>query len=84
MERDSGSVTAVFYRCRSAVRPNCAPADAWSSSVAGVWSALGETPAHRAMEVLDIDADQRVVFERCAPRVNEAVERLRGAARRRR
>jgi hypothetical protein len=54
------------------------------SSTAGVWSALGETPAHRAMQVLEIDADQRVVLERCAPRVNEAVERLRGARRRRR
>jgi Protein of unknown function (DUF541) len=42
--------------------------------VAGVWQALRETPAHRAMQVLEIDVDQRVVFERRAPRVNEAVE----------
>jgi hypothetical protein len=35
MERDSRRATAAFQGCRSAVGPNCAPADAWSSSAAG-------------------------------------------------
>lgn len=29
MERDSGSVTAAFHGCRSAMGADCAPADAW-------------------------------------------------------
>jgi len=32
MERDSGSLTPAFHGCRSAVRADCAPPDAWASS----------------------------------------------------
>ena len=47
MERDSGSVTAAFHGCRSAVAAACAPADAWSSSEAGASCASHETTASR-------------------------------------
>jgi hypothetical protein len=36
MELDSESLTAAFHGCGSAVRADFAPADAWSSSAAGV------------------------------------------------
>jgi hypothetical protein len=42
-----------------------------------VCSTLGEMPARLAMQVLEIEARQRVVVERCAPRLNEAAERFR-------
>jgi hypothetical protein len=45
MEGDSGSVTPVFHGCRSAVGPNCAPADAWSSSGARAVQRAVPTPA---------------------------------------
>ncbi len=40
MQRDSRHATAAFHECRSAVGTSCAPADAWSSSVASVSSGL--------------------------------------------
>jgi hypothetical protein len=44
MERDSGSGTAAFNGCRSAVGADCALADAWSSSACGPTAdALGST-----------------------------------------
>jgi hypothetical protein len=36
MERDSRGATAALHGCRSAVGADCAPADAWPSSRAGV------------------------------------------------
>jgi hypothetical protein len=44
MERDSGSGTAAFNGCRSAVGADCALAEAWSSSACGLTAdALGST-----------------------------------------
>ena len=44
MERDSGSGTAAFNGCRSAVGADCALAEAWSSSACGPTAdALGST-----------------------------------------
>jgi hypothetical protein len=46
MERDSGSGTAAFHGCRSAVGADRAPADAWSSSAAGAarWTVRTAAP----------------------------------------
>jgi len=50
MELDSGSVTAALHGCRSAVGADCEPADAWSSSSAGVSGREAETLARRPNE----------------------------------
>jgi hypothetical protein len=47
MELDSESLTAAFHGCGSAVRADFAPADAWSSSLAGARGAAAETTATR-------------------------------------
>jgi hypothetical protein len=57
MERDSGSVTAVFHGCRSAAGPNCAPADAWSSSNAGA--------SHTSARTLASGREQQCFVTRC-------------------
>ena len=48
MEGDSGSVTAAVHGCRSAVGADCAPADAWSSSITEVSVSTVETLAPAA------------------------------------
>ena len=54
MERDSGSVTAAFHGCRSAVGADCAPADAWPSSEARASAALSELLASTPRDLEDI------------------------------